>query len=112
MSDPHAETAHASTPQQSAHGSHATRKQYFVIFFALALLTLLEVGVAKAPGIGKHSMLLALVLLAVTKAALVGLFFMHLKWETKILQWMVLIPLVLPAIYAVVLVADAMARRT
>ncbi|MHB1844250.1 MAG: cytochrome C oxidase subunit IV family protein [Deltaproteobacteria bacterium] len=94
-----------------AHGSHATRKQYFGIFLLLAVLTVLEVGLVKMPGIGKHAMLLGLVLLALTKAALVGLFFMHLKWETQILRWMIGIPLATPAVYAVVLIADAMARR-
>ncbi len=91
--------------------SHATRKQYLGIFAALFVLTVLEVGVVKMPGIGKHPMILALIFLAVTKAALVGLFFMHLRWETKVLKWMVAIPLATPALYAMVLIADAMWRR-
>lgn len=91
--------------------AHASRKQYVGIFLALAVLTVLEVGLVKMPGISKDPMVLGLILLAVTKAALVGLFFMHLKWETKIMKWMVAIPLATPAVYAVVLIADAIWRR-
>jgi cytochrome c oxidase subunit 4 len=91
--------------------AHASRKQYVLIFVALAVLTALEVGLVKMPGISKDPMVAGLVLLAITKAALVALFFMHLKWETKIMKWMVGIPLATPALYAVVLIADAVWRR-
>ncbi|HEY7725866.1 MAG TPA: cytochrome C oxidase subunit IV family protein [Anaeromyxobacteraceae bacterium] len=90
--------------------SHASRKQYLQVFLALALLTALEVGVVYLPAIGKGPMVLALVGLAVTKAALVGLFFMHLRYETRIMRLTVAIPLATPAIYAVVLIAEATLR--
>ncbi|HUB09581.1 MAG TPA: cytochrome C oxidase subunit IV family protein [Myxococcales bacterium] len=96
----------------AAHESHATRKTYVGIFIALAVLTGLEIALVKTPGIGKDSMVAGLIFLAVTKAALVGLYFMHLKWETKVMKWMVAVPLATPALYAVVLIADAMWRRT
>jgi cytochrome c oxidase subunit IV len=97
----------------AAHAEHhASRKTYVGIFLALGVLTALEIALVKTPGIGKDPMIAGLVFLAVTKAALVGLYFMHLKWETKIMKWMVGIPLCTPAVYAVVLIADAMWRRT
>jgi len=83
------------------------RKEYWIVFVALALLTLLEVGVVYVPGIGKGLMVSALVLLAVTKAAAVMLFFMHLKHETKVLRFTVMAPFALPALYAFVLIAEA-----
>ena len=91
--------------------AHATRKQYFGIFVALFVLTVLEVAVVKMPGIPKDQLILVLVVMALVKATLVALFFMHLKWETRILRWMVGVPLATPAMYAVVLIADAMWRR-
>lgn len=91
--------------------AHATRKQYLGIFVALAVLTGLEVGLVKMPGIAKDAMVLGLVFLAITKAALVAMFFMHLRWETKVMKYMVAIPLATPAVYAVVLIADAVWRR-
>jgi caa(3)-type oxidase subunit IV len=87
--------------------SHVNRKQYWLIFVLLAVLTGLELAVVKVPGIRRGMMLSALVLLAAAKAALVGLFFMHLKHETRVLRMTVLIPMIMPAIYALVLVAEA-----
>ncbi len=92
--------------------SHASRKTYVFIFLALGVLTGLEIGLVKTPGVTKDSMVAGLILLAVVKAVLVGLYFMHLKWETKVMKWMVGVPLATPALYAVVLIADAMWRRT
>lgn len=91
------------------HGGHhkPNRKEYMVIFVVLAALTVLEVAVAQVPGISKTLLTIALVSLAVTKAAFVGLYYMHLKHETKILKLTVAIPLATPAVYALVLIADA-----
>ena len=87
--------------------SHVNRKEYMVIFVVLAVLTALEVGVVLVPGIGKIPLGLALVGMAITKATLVGLFYMHLKFETKIMKLTVAIPMAIPAFYAVVLLTEA-----
>jgi cytochrome c oxidase subunit 4 len=87
--------------------AHVNRKEYWVVFIALAVLTALEVGVVYVPGIGKGLLVSALILLALAKAACVGLFYMHLKHETRILKLTVAIPLATPAVYAVVLVLEA-----
>jgi cytochrome c oxidase subunit IV len=86
------------------------RKEYFVVFAVLALLTVLEVGVVYA-GLSKGVLVSALVLLAVTKAAIVGLFYMHLRTETKILKASIAIPMSLPAVYALILIAEGAWRR-
>jgi caa(3)-type oxidase subunit IV len=87
--------------------AHVNRKEYFTIFIALAVLTALEVGIVYVPGIPTTSLVTALVALALTKAGAVGLFFMHLRHETKILRWSVAIPMATPMIYALVLVGEA-----
>jgi cytochrome c oxidase subunit 4 len=87
--------------------AHSNRKLYWQIFVALAVLTVLEVGVVYVPGIGRALMIIALCLLAVTKAALVGLFYMHLVHETAILKLSIAIPMSMPAFYAFVLIAEA-----
>jgi cytochrome c oxidase subunit IV len=94
-------TAHA-----GAH-AHVNRKEYVIIFVGLLVLTVLEVGVVYVPGIAKGMMISALILMALVKASLVGLFFMHLKHETRVLKLTVMIPMALPAFYAVVLIAEA-----
>ncbi len=86
--------------------AHANRKEYFVIFIILAVLTALEVAVVKMP-IPKTPMVVALVILAVTKAAFVALFFMHLRSEKRALRYTVAVPLLIPPIYAVVLIAES-----
>jgi cytochrome c oxidase subunit IV len=88
-------------------GHKVDRREYWIIFGVLFALTVLEVGVAQIPGISRGLMALALIGLAVTKAACVGLFYMHLKHETKILKLTVALPFAAPAVYALVLIGDA-----
>jgi len=89
--------------------AHASRKEYFIVFFYLAVLTMLEIGVVK---IGLSTLLKgsALVLLALAKATAVALFYMHLKSEVKILKVMIAIPMCIPLIYALVLCVEAAVR--
>jgi cytochrome c oxidase subunit IV len=86
--------------------AQAHRKEYWVIFVWLAVLTAVEVGVAYMP-IATVPMVSALVLLALSKAALVGLYYMHLKSETKILRNTITFCLGIPVFYAFVLIAEA-----
>ncbi len=88
-------------------GHHVDRREYWIIFGVLTALTVLEVGLVYVPGIGKTLLAIGLVGLALTKAALVGFFYMHLKNETKILRWSVAVPLAAPGLYAFVLMAEA-----
>jgi cytochrome c oxidase subunit IV len=89
------------------HAAHVNRKQYWFIWLYLLVLTLAEVGVASISSLSKSWVVSALLLLAVVKAALVGLFYMHLVHETNVLKWSVAIPLASPVLYAVVLIAEA-----
>lgn len=113
-----AEHGHDDHAAHGAHGAHGAAKghahahapnikEYMVIFAVLAALTVLEVGVAKVPGVSKVMMGLALVGLALTKAAIVALYYMHLKHETKVLKLTVALPMAAPTIYAIVLISEA-----
>jgi caa(3)-type oxidase subunit IV len=86
--------------------AHVDRKEYVKIFLVLIVLTVLEVGLVYLP-IDKTLMVSALILLALTKAACVGLFFMHLKHETKSMKMTVALPFIAPAVYALVLITEA-----
>jgi cytochrome c oxidase subunit 4 len=86
------------------------RKAYVAIFAVLFVLTLLEVGVAYLHG-HRTAVIAALFSLAVVKAVFVALFFMHLKWETRVLRVIVAVPLALPVLYAVVLISEGIWRR-
>lgn len=97
-------------PSLAHHAAHgATKAEIWRVFFVLVVLTGLELGVVKFH-IGKTPMVLALVGLALAKAYAVAMYYMHLKGETKIMKFMVYLPMLFPATYAIVLMLEAIAR--
>ncbi len=82
-----------------AEGGHSSEADYMKIFFALFVLTAAELGCTQLP-FGKVFIVLMLVILAFTKAGLVGMYFMHLKFEGR-WKHILLVP---PALLAIVLV--------
>ena len=71
---------------------------YTKIFYWLTALTVIEIGIALIPNGPFYPNLLQgflLISTAVWKAALVALYFMHLKYEKRILGAIAMIPLVL-----------------
>ncbi|NUO83416.1 cytochrome C oxidase subunit IV family protein [candidate division KSB1 bacterium] len=87
---------------------------YMKIFYALFVLTILEVGVAYTNVIWAGFPLLLLgfllVVLALAKAALVGMYFMHLKFEKRALGIIALTPLILCTLLIIALLPDLTAR--
>ncbi|HMH81883.1 MAG TPA: cytochrome C oxidase subunit IV family protein [Gemmatimonadales bacterium] len=75
------------------------RPNYILIWVYLAVLTAAELGLAFELPISRNWKLILLMFLAVWKAALVGMFFMHLKFERWNLRIMALIPLPLALIF-------------
>lgn len=84
----------------SEHKSH--KKEYFIVFLVLGVLTILEVGVAEISAIDKLVKGASLTLLAVAKALIVAMYYMHLKEETRWLKFIAAIP-VMAAVFATVL---------
>ena len=89
-------------------GGHS-KKEYIVIFFVLTVLTGIEVALKYIPR-PRGVMIGFLIALALAKATIVALFYMHLKSETRSLKLVVGIPLMFPALYAVVLIIESIAR--
>jgi caa(3)-type oxidase subunit IV len=85
----------------------SSRKGYLNVFAVLVVLTAAEIAVVYVPTIPRGPLISALVLMALAKASLVLLFFMHLAREKRALQLTVILPFVLPAAYAIVLIGDA-----
>lgn len=92
-------------PVSSETNDHA-EPNYWMVWLALAVLTAIELLVARVPN-AKAFVVFSLCALALAKAALVALYFMHLKFEKYALILIVLSPLVLSAIMYVGLVPDA-----
>jgi cytochrome c oxidase subunit 4 len=102
---------HARTEQLSGNASGAAhRVQYVVVFALLGVLTLVELGLAGTSGIPRTALLVGFVAIALSKAALIALFYMHLRFETGILRLTVLAPLLAPAVFGVILIAEAGTR--
>lgn len=84
------------------HHGHDHVKTYLRVFIALLVLTLLEYAYARIfAHAGLFTLIAGLTSLAVIKAALVGMFFMHLAFEGR-WKYLILIP---TAFFAVVVVA-------
>src|SRR5881394_2548345 len=86
---------------------------YMAIFWYLAILTVVELGVIFMP-IGKVTIGVLLCALALGKATLVAMYFMHLRFETRTLGLVAVTPLVIATLLVFVLLPDgfAVAKRT
>jgi cytochrome c oxidase subunit 4 len=79
---------------------------YYLIWVILAVLTLAEVGVAFLSAIPKQLLIIILILMALWKAALVAMYYMHLKFEPKKLWVVALAPVPLAIILVMVVLAE------
>jgi cytochrome c oxidase subunit 4 len=89
-------------PEGGEHGAHPTDALYIKIALILAVITGVEVGVSYIKGLGDASAPLLIVLAAV-KFFLVGAFFMHLRFDNKVLRRLFVTGIVLAiSVYVVV----------
>lgn len=77
---------------------------YWAIWAWLAFLTIIEIFFAQIPWIPRMGILLGLIGMAVAKAVLVAMYFMHVKFEGTALRLVVLapLPLTVPIVLAVI----------
>ena len=102
-------TEHDSSHAPAAAAPHADhRKDYFRIFWVLLVLTIVEVATSYLK-IDKRIVSTIMVALALSKAAFVGLYYMHLRYEKRSLLWLAALPLPLAGFYAAYLMLDGAA---
>ena len=90
--------------------SHATPHKapnYYLIWAYLAILTVVEVLVAFVSHLPEVVLIIALMFLALWKALLVALYYMHLKFEPKKLWVIAAVPLPLILILLGVVLSEA-----
>ncbi len=83
---------------------------YMAIFYLLAVLTVGEIAVVFLPhyiGISKLAVGVFLCAFAIVKAALVAMYFMHLKFETRTLGLIAVTPLAIATLLVFVILPDA-----
>ena len=99
MSHPEPAAGAGATPRPHAH------PPYMMVFVALAVLTAIELGVAFLPW-SKTAIIIVLLLLAVWKALLVALYYMHLRFEPNRLRILAIAPLPLAVILVVAVIQE------
>jgi cytochrome c oxidase subunit 4 len=88
---------------EQAHEFH--HPNYWLVWAGLALLTLVELGVAFLPW-SKRVIMLLLVGLALWKALMVALYFMHLRFEKNRMRIFAIAPLPLTVIIVVAVLTE------
>ena len=88
----------------------ASRKMYVLVFVSLILLTALTTAVAYV-NLGPFNTVVAL-LIAMVKASLVGMFFMHLKWSSHLARLAALAALFWFAILIALSLSDYLTRNS
>jgi cytochrome c oxidase subunit 4 len=111
MTTPKGDVTASPTPEPAAAvtahdaAAHAS-PNYMFIWLVLADLTAAEVGIAFVTAIPKLALILILIAMAIWKAVLVALYYMHLKFEPQRLKFIVLAPLPLAVILVVIVLAE------
>jgi len=82
-----------------------TEPNYMAVFYWLAALTAIEIAVVYLP-IAKLLIVILLIGLALSKASLVALYFMHLKFERRTLFLIAITPALLCAFLVLMLFPD------
>jgi cytochrome c oxidase subunit 4 len=102
------DASHApSNDPHGAAGGHVSHKRtYMQIFVWLTILTGIEVGLVYIID-ARFVLITLLCALAIIKAALVAMFFMHLRFEKRTLALVVCIPLLLAGILILGLMPDS-----
>ena len=88
-----------------SHAKHGP--SYMTIFWYLAILTVVEIAVIFLP-IAKMAIAVMLISLASAKAAMVALYFMHLRLEVKTLGYIALTPVLIGTLLVLVLLPDSL----
>ena len=86
-----------------------SRHNYIKVFIILSVLTAVEIGITFL-GLPRTVLVSLLVGLAVWKAALVALHFMHLKLEKRTLTIIAIVPFVLCVFLSLMLLPDIFPR--
>ena len=73
--------------QEEVHTGHPTAMTYFKVAMVLSVITAIEVGIFYLTWLG-HGIIPILAVLSIAKFALVGMFYMHLKYDHQLFSSM------------------------
>ena len=101
MDPSHTASAAAHAPGEG----HATVQTYVRVAVVLGLLTAIEIGALYVPGLPSHLLVTLLLVFSVLKFALVVAFFMHLRYDSKLLTVLFVGPLLIAMLIILALMA-------
>src|SRR3990172_447961 len=96
-----------STAKDEIRVAQELKRPYVLVLVLLAVITLIEVQVPNLPawiGVAESIVILLLVVSSVAKAVMVALYYMHLRYEPRVLKFLPVAPLVFVVLLAVVVV--------
>ena len=97
--------SHGDAHASAEHG-HLTQTTYIMIFFTLVILTVVTVLIAFKRFDNEMVNVLLALLVATVKATFVARFFMHLKFEGKLIRVIFFVPLALTVLIIAALIPD------
>ena len=101
----HAEE-HSGSEHHASEHEHPGPGQYIKIAIILAIVTAIEVGAYYVTGLSDTILSAALLIMMVVKFFFVGMWFMHLKFDSKLFRSLFLVGIILAIlVYSVVLVS-------
>lgn len=100
-----ADVVHSTPPADAAADEEIHHPNYIGVWVGLAVLTAIELGVAFLPW-AKLTLVLVLIGLAVWKALLVALYYMHLRYEPNRLRILAMAPLPLAVILVIAVITE------
>ncbi len=87
-----------------------TMPDYAKVFVALAVITLVEVWVAGLPA-ARVLVVITLFVLTVCKAVLVALYYMHLRYDRKLLSYFAIVPYLIALVMMAIMLSDTTLRQ-
>jgi cytochrome c oxidase subunit 4 len=89
------ESSHTAPSAGAAHQEHASVQTYLRVAVVLAILTAIEIGALYVPGLPPHILVTLILIFGTMKFALVVAFFMHLRYDNKLLTVLFVGPLLI-----------------
>ena len=97
---------HPAPREQEELEHHPSPRKYVAVAVILAIVTAIEVGAYYITGLSDTVLSVALLLMMVVKFAMVALWFMHLRFDSRLFRRLFITGIILAmAIYTVVLVS-------
>ena len=84
---------------------HASVQTYIRVAVVLAILTAIEIGALYVPGLPPHVLVTLILIFGTMKFALVVAFFMHLRYDNRILTALFVGPLMIAGVIILALMA-------